>query len=129
MILVIIWTYDSLAYATGRLAGKHIIWKRISPKKTWEGLAGGLVFAMLAAFFLERYIHQISLVQWMILTIIIVLSATTGDFLESALKRKAGVKDSGGLLPGHGGMLDRFDSFFLAVPFAYLYLGFILSIF
>jgi phosphatidate cytidylyltransferase len=118
----IIWTYDTLAYVSGRLTGRRPLWARISPGKTWEGSLGGALFAFLLAILLSRFNAVLSLPGWLGFAGVTVLFGTAGDLLESWLKRLAGKKDSGRLLPGHGGMLDRFDSLLLAVPFVNLYL-------
>ena len=125
-LFVIIWTYDSFAYLSGVLLGKHKIYPELSPKKSWEGLAGGLIFSLVAAFIFSRFSNLLNLYEWLGLGITLVIFGTIGDFIESALKRNAGVKDSGTFMPGHGGFLDRFDSLFFAIPFVYLYLKFIL---
>ncbi|MGB5819320.1 MAG: phosphatidate cytidylyltransferase [Saonia sp.] len=122
-IFILIWVNDSFAYLVGKSIGRTKLYPAISPKKTWEGTIGGFVFAMLAAFFMAKYETKISLVQWMILAGVIVITGSLGDLLESKFKRVAGVKDSGAILPGHGGMLDRLDSLVFAAPFAYLTLN------
>jgi phosphatidate cytidylyltransferase len=115
-----------MAYVSGRLTGRHIIWPRISPGKTWEGVVGGLVFVMGLAFIIAQYVRDLSTVEWCILGLITAIAGTVGDFLESWLKRGAGVKDSGNILPGHGGVLDRIDSLLLSAPFITLYLYLVL---
>lgn len=122
-IFVIVWSNDVFAYLVGSMIGKHRILERISPKKSWEGSIGGLIFAMLAAYLLSLFFDQLSLTRWIITAIIIVVFGTLGDFAESMLKRQAGAKDSGNLLPGHGGVLDRFDATLFAAPFVYFYLN------
>ncbi len=119
---ILIWTYDTMAYVSGILFGKHKLLVRISPKKTWEGALGGLIFAIIVSYVLSFYFTELTRNQWWILAIIISIFGTLGDLAESMLKRSVGVKDSGNLLPGHGGLLDRFDSLFLALPAVYLYL-------
>jgi len=121
-VCCLIWTYDTMAYVFGRLAGKHPLWRRISPKKTWEGAVGGALFAIILAIVLSRYITTLSLPAWIGLAIVVVVFGTLGDFFESWLKRRTGKKDSGRLLPGHGGILDRFDSLLMATPFVSIYL-------
>ncbi len=121
-ILLIIWTYDSGAYISGILFGKHKMAPSISPKKSWEGFFGGMVFAVLMGFLYSSFTTMLSLTDWVILSFIIVLTGTAGDLFESLLKREAGVKDSGRIMPGHGGILDRFDSLLLIIPFVFLYL-------
>lgn len=122
-IFIIIWVNDSFAYIVGSLLGKRKLFPSVSPKKTVEGALGGLVFAILVAYLLARFEPIVSVLQWIILTVVIVISGSLGDLLESKLKRVAGVKDSGAILPGHGGMLDRLDSLIFAAPFAYLTLS------
>ena len=119
-IFVLIWVNDSFAYLVGRSIGRTKLYPSISPKKTVEGTLGGLIFAMGAAYILGKYEPLISPVQWIVLAGVIVVFGSLGDLLESKLKRVAGVKDSGAILPGHGGMLDRLDSLIFAAPFAYL---------
>ncbi|HEY9113919.1 MAG TPA: phosphatidate cytidylyltransferase [Bacteroidales bacterium] len=122
-LFVIVWSSDVFAYLVGSMIGKHRILERISPKKSWEGSIGGLLFALLAAYILSLFFTQLSLSRWLIMAVIIVVFGTLGDFAESMLKRQAGVKDSGNLLPGHGGVLDRFDAVLFATPFVYFYLN------
>lgn len=119
-IFILIWVNDSFAYIIGRALGRHKLFSRVSPKKTVEGALGGLVFAIATAFFLGKYEPIITPAQWVIIAMIIVVAGSLGDLVESKLKRAAGVKDSGALLPGHGGMLDRLDSLVFAAPFAFL---------
>ena len=114
-LLVFIWANDSGAYLTGVRFGKHRLWERISPKKSWEGFFGGLVFAVVAAFIFSRFHPQIAWYHWIALSVGVGVFGTYGDLLESLLKRALAVKDSGHSLPGHGGFLDRFDSLLLAV--------------
>ena len=121
-----LWMNDTLAYVSGRLAGKHPMWPRVSPSKTWEGALGGCLFTLALAFVLSRFYPLLSPWEWIGFAMVVVLSGTLGDFFESWIKRKAGVKDSGHLLPGHGGVLDRFDSALLAMPFAVIFLYFAL---
>ena len=123
-ILFLIWTNDSFAYFAGVTMGKHKMLPRISPGKTWEGIAGGIVGAMVAAIIMHYTfeLHFLRLADWIWLSIIISMASTLGDLAESMLKRSLHIKDSGKLLPGHGGVLDRFDAFYFAVPFAALYL-------
>ena len=130
-LLVIIWVYDTGAFVTGMTFGKHRLFERISPKKSWEGFWGGVAFALLAAWgiyaILENYnLNSMELYKWLGFALVVVVSATMGDLTESLLKRTYGVKDSGKILPGHGGMMDRFDSVFMAAPAAYIYLSLVL---
>lgn len=114
-IFILIWIYDSFAYVFGSLWGKHKIFPSISPKKSWEGFFGGAILtlsiAVLFAYFFER-----DFFVYLVLSLIVIVFGTLGDFLESALKRKCNIKDSSSILPGHGGILDRFDSFLLIIP-------------
>jgi len=119
-LLVIIWLNDTGAYLTGMLIGKHKLFPRISPRKTWEGLAGGLAFACLASWLMRPLIPDIPVLHAWILTLGIVVSGTFGDLVESYFKRMAGVKDSGKFMPGHGGMLDRFDSLLFAIVLTFI---------
>ncbi|WP_273567755.1 phosphatidate cytidylyltransferase [Maribacter halichondriae] len=119
-IFILIWVNDSFAYIVGKSIGRTKLYPSISPKKTVEGTLGGFIFAMVAAYVMGLYEPLISPVQWMILAGVIVIAGSLGDLLESKLKRSAGVKDSGAILPGHGGMFDRLDSLVFAAPFAYL---------
>lgn len=119
-IFILIWVNDSFAYITGRAFGRHKLFSRVSPKKTVEGALGGLLFAMGTAYFLGKYEPIITPAQWVLIAVVIVVAGSLGDLVESKLKRAAGVKDSGALLPGHGGMLDRLDSLVFAAPFAFL---------
>lgn len=122
-IFIIIWVSDTFAYLVGKSIGKNKLYPSVSPKKTIEGSLGGLLFALIAAYFLSQYEPSLNLNQWLILATVIVISGGLGDLLESKFKRIAGVKDSGAILPGHGGMLDRLDSLIFAAPFAYLTLN------
>ena len=119
-IFILIWVNDSFAYLVGKSIGKTKLFPAVSPKKTWEGTIGGFVFTLGAAYIMARYEPIVNPVQWMILAGVIVITGSLGDLIESKLKRGAGVKDSGAILPGHGGMLDRLDSLVFAAPFAYL---------
>jgi phosphatidate cytidylyltransferase len=121
--LFILWLNDTGAYFVGSLIGKHKLFERISPGKTWEGSAGGALFALLTAWGLSAVFMQLSLEQWLIVAIIIVITGTLGDLVESMLKRSLGIKDSGNILPGHGGWLDRFDAVLLSAPFVFVYLA------
>lgn len=119
-LFILTWSSDVFAYLTGSMFGKHKLFERISPKKTWEGSFGGLVFALLAAYILSIFITDISLLRWLVLAVVIVISGTLGDLVESMLKRNAGVKDSGTIFPGHGGVLDRFDAVIFATPMVFV---------
>ena len=122
-IFILIWVNDSFAYLVGKSIGRTKLFPSVSPKKTIEGTLGGFIFALGAAYIIATQEELISPVQWMILATVIVIAGSLGDLIESKLKRAAGVKDSGAILPGHGGMLDRLDSLVFAAPFAYLTLN------
>lgn len=119
-IFLIIWMNDSFAYLVGKQFGKNKLYASVSPKKTIEGALGGLVFGLIAALLIASIDSLLSLNQWLILALVVVVFGNLGDLLESKFKRVAGLKDSGAILPGHGGMLDRLDSLIFAAPFAYL---------
>ena len=120
--MAIIWANDVFAYMVGIAFGKHRLCERISPKKSWEGFFGGLVGAVgLAVLF--GYLTDGHMIRWGIMGLIAALTGVAGDLVESMLKREAGVKDSGKIMPGHGGFLDRFDALFISVPFVVLYLA------
>jgi phosphatidate cytidylyltransferase len=114
-LFLFIWVYDTGAYVIGVSFGKHRLWKRISPKKSWEGFFGGLVSSLAAAFVFSCFHSQIAWYHWIALSAGVVVFGTYGDLVESLIKRELEIKDSGRALPGHGGFLDRFDSFLLAV--------------
>lgn len=118
-LLCVIWANDSFAYLVGKTLGKHKLFPSVSPKKTIEGFIGGFAGAMLIAIAFSYYSDK-TLIAWVILTIVIVLAGTIGDLVESKFKRVGGKKDSGTILPGHGGLLDRLDSLIYASPFAYI---------
>ncbi|QJP34449.1 phosphatidate cytidylyltransferase [Nonlabens sp. Ci31] len=123
-IFVIIWTNDSFAYLFGKNFGKHKLMKRISPKKTIEGFIGGLVMAIAAGAGLFFYLESIGIINysvwdWMIIAFVVAFFGTIGDLIQSKIKRQAEVKDSGSIMPGHGGIFDRMDSIIFAAPFAY----------
>jgi len=122
-IFILIWVNDTFAYLVGRTLGRTKLYPAVSPKKTIEGSLGGLIFAMASAYIMSCYEPKLSLTEWMILAAVIVIAGSLGDLLESKFKRMAGVKDSGAILPGHGGIWDRLDSLVFAAPFAYLVLN------
>ena len=121
----ILWAHDIGAYFAGRWWGKHKLFERISPKKTWEGSAGGVAFSFLVAHFISLYCPGFTRIEWFAVTVTILITSTLGDLVESMFKRSISIKDSGTLLPGHGGMLDRFDGLFLSAPFVYVLLEFL----
>lgn len=120
--LILLWSSDTGAYLAGRTFGKTKLFERHSPKKTWEGAIGGLLTSLLAAFILSQYFQGIETWQWLVMSAIIVVFGTYGDLTESMLKRSYQIKDSGNIMPGHGGLLDRFDGLLLAAPLVYLFL-------
>ena len=126
-LFITIWVNDTGAYVSGVTLGKHKMFKRISPKKTWEGFIGGALFALLSGYIFSRFIPDISLVQWLIFSELVVIFGTLGDLSESMIKRTEQVKDSGNVIPGHGGILDRFDSMLMAAPVIFIYLSLILK--
>lgn len=119
---ILIWVNDSFAYIVGKNIGKQKLFPSISPKKTVEGFLGGLFFACVASYFIAKFTGTLNFTQWLILAIIISVFGTIGDLIESKFKRQANVKDSGKIMPGHGGLLDRLDSIIFAAPFIYLFL-------
>ena len=121
-IFIFIWLNDTGAYCTGMLFGKHRLFERISPKKSWEGSIGGAAFCIAAAFALAHLFPIMTTGLWIGFALTVVVFGTWGDLTESLMKRHLGIKDSGNILPGHGGMLDRFDSAILAIPAVVFYL-------
>ncbi|KQT24251.1 phosphatidate cytidylyltransferase [Chryseobacterium sp. Leaf405] len=119
-LFILIWSSDTFAYLTGKFFGKHKMAPKISPKKTWEGYIGGVVLTLILAYFIEQY-HPDLRGNWIVVGFLVAAFAPVGDLVESQLKRNFGVKDSGNIIPGHGGVLDRLDSFLIVVPVVYLY--------
>ena len=122
LIFCLLWSNDIFAYLTGKLLGKHKLFPRISPGKTIEGSLGGLLFTIIAMVVFAHYAQWLPIADGIGMAAIAVVFGTLGDLCESMLKRQAGVKDSGKLIPGHGGILDRFDSVMFSVPFIFVYL-------
>jgi len=127
-IFILIWTNDTFAYIVGKSIGTHKLLEKISPKKTIEGFFGGMVFSVLAGFLISKYYFHpnpkyfnTSVLIWTVSAIIISIFSTLGDLIESKFKRIAGVKDSGKIMPGHGGILDRLDSIIFVAPFVFLF--------
>jgi phosphatidate cytidylyltransferase len=125
-IIFSIWINDTMAYISGSFIGKTPF-SKISPKKTWEGTIGGALLCVIAIGLIGWAVNIYSIKDWIIISSICAVFGTAGDLLESKLKRMAGVKDSGSLLPGHGGFLDRFDSWLLATPFVWIYVYFLMG--
>lgn len=121
-VFVVIWVNDTGAYLSGMALGRHKMFPRVSPKKSWEGLIGGAVLAVGAAMCFAYYTEYLSYFEWMLFALVVVVCGTFGDLVESIMKRTVGVKDSGNIMPGHGGILDRIDSVLLASIGAYAYL-------
>lgn len=119
-LFILIWTNDTFAYLIGKSIGRRKLLEKVSPKKTIEGFLGGLFFAIIASFVIHRYFTFFSLQIWISSAIFVSVFGTIGDLVESKFKREAGVKDSGTIMPGHGGILDRLDSIIFVVPFLYL---------
>lgn len=127
-LFILIWTNDTFAYLVGKSIGKHKLFERVSPKKTIEGFLGGAVFAAFAGFLISKFYIQPnpafsvkSILIWTIIALIVSVFGTIGDLIESKFKRIAGVKDSGSIMPGHGGILDRLDSVIFVAPIIYLF--------
>jgi len=127
-IFILIWTNDTFAFIVGKSIGKRKLFERVSPKKTIEGFIGGIVFAVLASYIISRYYFdpkesyfKKSVVIWMTIALIVSVFGTIGDLIESKFKRAAGVKDSGAIMPGHGGILDRLDSVIFVAPIIFLF--------
>lgn len=112
---IMLWVNDTGAYITGMSMGKHKLWERISPKKTWEGFIGGVILSAIAAYILSA-VYKESTILWIIISLIVSVFGTLGDLVESMFKRSINIKESGGILPGHGGILDRFDGVLLTTP-------------
>jgi phosphatidate cytidylyltransferase len=123
-LFIFVWASDSGAYIIGVRFGRHRLFERISPKKSWEGLFGGVVTAIIAAWVLTLVFPQYSFLFMGVMAILVVISGTLGDLVESLIKRSIGLKDSGRFMPGHGGLLDRFDSILLASPVIYFIIQF-----
>jgi len=124
-ILFILWASDTGAYFTGILFGKRKLFERISPKKTWEGFIGGALLALVFGYGFSIYFQDLTLIQWLAASLLIVVAGVYGDLVESLFKRSIAIKDSGSSIPGHGGFLDRFDGLLLASPFVAVFISLI----
>lgn len=121
-IFILIWTNDTFAYLVGKNFGKRKLFPSVSPKKTVEGFIGGLLFTIICSFLLsQNYIETKNIYIWVIIAVIVSIFSTLGDLIESKLKRVAGIKDTGTIMPGHGGILDRLDSIIFVIPFINLF--------
>ena len=120
--LLLLWTNDTAAYLVGVTFGRHKLFERHSPKKTWEGFIGGVLISCGVAFLISHYFKELVWYHWVIIAVLTCFFGTLGDLVESMFKRSINVKDSGEILPGHGGLLDRFDGLLLAAPIVYTYL-------
>lgn len=120
-LFILVWTNDTFAYLSGRYLGKHKLFERISPNKTWEGTVGGIIFAVFGGFLFAYFTNQ-QYEFWIIAALIIAVASIYGDLFQSMMKRSVGLKDSGSILPGHGGILDRFDAVIYAIPFFFVWL-------
>ena len=125
LMFILTWTFDTFAYLFGVRFGKTKIMPSVSPKKSWEGFAGGFIFTVLASFITTHYFLKVDNSIALAMSLFLPFTATLGDFTESYYKRQAGVKDSGNFIPGHGGMLDRMDAFMITIPVLYIYLNII----
>ncbi len=123
-VFILIWASDTGAYLFGVTLGRNRLFERISPKKSWEGFIGGIIIAQVVALVLSKYWGSLEYLHWSVLAAITAVIGTLGDLVESMMKRSVGLKDSGNLLPGHGGILDRFDSFLFTIPVIFTYLYF-----
>lgn len=122
-VMVLQWTSDTFAYLTGISIGRHPLFARHSPKKSWEGFCGGMAFSILAGYLIGKYFDTpFDIADWMIMGAMVPITGTLGDLTESMFKRSMGLKDTGKIMPGHGGLLDRFDSLLMSTPFLLGYL-------
>lgn len=124
-VILLIWSNDTFAYLGGSVFGKNKMIERISPGKTWEGTIFGIIVTIGSGYIIGHQILEENKTMWIILGVIVPVFATIGDLIESMLKREAGVKDSGNIMPGHGGILDRFDSLIFVTPFVFLLMDFL----
>ncbi|MBX7052343.1 MAG: phosphatidate cytidylyltransferase [Flavobacteriales bacterium] len=127
-MFLLLWVNDTGAYFSGKYLGKHKLFPSVSPNKTIEGLVGGILLSLVLSFILSQYFTVLTLRDWLSTSIIVAVFGNLGDLFESHLKRTFGVKDSGNIIPGHGGVLDRFDGLFLTAPFLFFYLKLMLAL-
>jgi phosphatidate cytidylyltransferase len=120
-LFIIVWSNDTFAYLSGRAFGKTKLFEKVSPKKTWEGTVGGVLMSVVTAI-IYAYFQDEQYLFWSVAGLIIAPAAVVGDLIESKIKRTVGVKDTGNIMPGHGGVLDRFDAVIFATPFFFLWL-------
>ena len=120
-IIILIWTNDTFAYLVGKNIGKNKLFPSVSPKKTIEGFAGGMFFTIISSLLLSKFYTESNLTIWIVIAVIISIFSTLGDLIQSKFKRVAGIKDSGKIMPGHGGILDRLDSVIFVAPFIFLF--------
>ena len=124
-LLILIWSSDSWAFVCGKLFGRHKLFERISPNKTWEGFIGSIILTTATGYIISNNGFRLSQTEWMILGALTAIYSTLGDLFQSMLKRESNIKDSGNILTGHGGILDRFDSILMCLPVYYIYLHYI----
>jgi phosphatidate cytidylyltransferase len=121
-LLILVWINDTGAYVIGSSFGRHRLFSRISPKKSWEGFFGGTIVTIVTAFFMVDIMGVLELRDWLVFAVIVSVLGVFGDLTESLIKRNAGIKDSGSIMPGHGGVLDRIDSLLFVIPAAFIYM-------
>jgi len=126
-LFFLIWANDTYAYLVGSLIGKRKLYESVSPAKTWEGTVGAAILTISSSLVIANWFQELETMHWMVISFIVVVAGTLGDLTESMLKRQAGIKDSGRIMPGHGGILDRFDSLMFIAPFVYLFLTIVYS--
>lgn len=126
-VFILAWCNDTFAYLTGVKFGKRRLFERHSPKKSWEGFVGGFLFTIIAGIVISKFSNIFAMQHWIVISIIVSIIGTLGDLVESMFKRQMGVKDSGKILPGHGGILDRFDILFIVLPIVWVYLEIIVK--
>jgi phosphatidate cytidylyltransferase len=126
-VFILVWINDTFAYLVGSKFGKHKLLPRISPNKSWEGYFGGMIFTFIGAYFISFYFIKLNLNNWLVFALIVSTFGVLGDLIESMFKRQAGEKDSGNIIPGHGGILDRMDSIIFVAPFIFIYLLIVLK--